>query len=59
MGGIKVEQQEREYHKGQMCCYTREIKPCVEGFCDQCQIYLDWHERWKDIENKMDYKVGR
>ena len=42
-----MNQQEREYHKGEICCYVREIRPCVEGFCDQC----DLHKIWRETDN--------
>jgi len=53
-------EQQQEYHKGAPCPYSRDFVFCQETPCGtNCQIYLDWHERWKDIENKMDYTVGR
>jgi len=51
--------QEFDYHKGEQCPYSRDFVFCQEGECSGCQLYKNWQERWGDIENKMDYTVGK
>ena len=39
----------REYHKGEWCPYANAMGGgavlCQEGYCDQCQIYIDYSDR--------------
>jgi len=59
LGGIIMTEPNLENHKGTPCPYSRDFVFCQEGVCSGCQLYKNWQEKWKDIETKMDYKVGK
>jgi len=51
----------REYHKGEWCPYAKAMgrSPvlCQEGYCDQCQILLDYSVQEKNISHSRGSKA--
>jgi len=49
-----------ENHKGTPCPYVKspDFLFCQEQ-CNDCEIYNKWHEKWKENEKKMGYKLWK
>ena len=46
-------------HKGEYCPY-RKILLCQEGYCNECQIFLNWClNLWGDGEKHINWTDGR